>query len=148
MKVIRNPKVVQTLKELAQENDGILMPESVVDAARPVKSPLHRYFEWDSSKAAEAYRIDQARLLMRVAVEVVEVNGKKRDVRVMVSLKGDQREEGGYRIMSVVMSEKDLRAQLIADALEDMELFKSRYREIRELATVFAAIEAAAAKLR
>lgn len=148
MNVIRNPKVAAALKELAHENDGMLMPDQVVEAARPAKSPLHRYFEWDNTKAAEAYRIEQARLLMRVAVEVIEVNGEKRDVRVMVSLKGDQRDEGGYRIMSVVMTSKDLRAQLIEDALADMEVFRAKYKELRELGVVFDAIESAKSKLK
>lgn len=54
----------------ALENGGRLTPASVVNAARDPSSPLHAHFEWDESKAAHAYRLDQARALIR-SVQVV-----------------------------------------------------------------------------
>lgn len=54
------------------ERDGKVLPEAVVDAARPLDSPLHHRFEWDDSIAAEAHRLAQARQLIRqVKIQVV-----------------------------------------------------------------------------
>jgi|SRR5215472_2243064 len=45
--------------------EGRLVPSTVVDAARAPDSPLHPLFEWDDSAAAEKYRLDQARTIIR-----------------------------------------------------------------------------------
>lgn len=131
------PSIITTLKQIAAENDGLLMPEMVVDAARPVSSPLHSRFEWNDGKAAEAYRIWQARQLIRVCVEVVPQAGVSSEV--FVSLTSDRR-EGGYRIQTEVLSDAKMRKQLLADALAELQLFREKYARLRELAVVFAAI--------
>ena len=41
-------------------------PQTLVNAARSRSSPLHKYFEWDDQKAAEKYRVTQARFYMSV----------------------------------------------------------------------------------
>jgi hypothetical protein len=51
---------------------GVLHPADVVEAARNPNSAMHNQFEWDDSEAAEAYRLQQARaLIRRVKVNVV-----------------------------------------------------------------------------
>lgn len=133
-----NPKILKELKRIATENDGVLMPETVVDEARRVSSPLHSRFEWDNSKAGEAYRIWQARQLIRVVVEVIAGTDEKAEV--FVSLTSD-RKEGGYRVITDVLSDAQMREQLLRDALSELELFRDKYKRLRELAAVFAAIK-------
>lgn len=57
-------------RELKQlEKRGPLTPQSVVDASRNPRAPLHPCFEWDDSVAAESHRRWQARnLIMSVVV--------------------------------------------------------------------------------
>jgi hypothetical protein len=53
------------------EREGRLLPGDVVDRARPPDSPLHQFFEWDESEAAEQYRrIQAARLIRSVKLEI------------------------------------------------------------------------------
>ena len=47
------------------ERDGRVLPDDVVAAAREKGSPLHKYFEWDDAKAGHAFRLEQARQLIR-----------------------------------------------------------------------------------
>jgi hypothetical protein len=63
-------EVIEAL--IALENDyGQLTPEVVVEAAADPASPLHKSFEWNDETAAAAYRIEQARALIRsVDVEI------------------------------------------------------------------------------
>ena len=49
---------------------GKLLPQSVVEEARPKDAPLHPAFEWNNKAAGEKYRVFQARNLIR-AVRVV-----------------------------------------------------------------------------
>ena len=130
-------KVISELKRIAAENDGLLQPETVVNEARPITSPLHSRFEWDNKVAGEAYRIWQARQLIRVVVEVMSATGEKENV--FVSLTSD-RKESGYRVMTEVLTDKEMRSQMLADALSELELFRDKYKRLRELAAVFSAI--------
>lgn len=129
--------IIVTLKKLADDNDGIILPKQVVEAARSIKSPLHSYFEWDDDKAAESYRIWQARQLLRVCVEYIKES--KHPVEVFVSLTTDRR-QGGYRIQTEVLSNSEMRRQLLADALSELELFRHKYFRLKELADVFKSI--------
>ena len=133
-------KVVLELKRIARDNGGFLQPETVVAEARPASSPLHSRFEWDNTAAGQQYRIWQARQLIRVTVELLA--GTKQVTEVFVSLPPARaRESGGYRIMADVLSDADMRSQMLADALAELELFREKYRRLKELASVFAAIK-------
>lgn len=62
----------QALAEI-EGRDGQLTAQSVVDAARPKRAPLHNAFEWDDSIAAEEWRRDQARSIIKsIQIVVVE----------------------------------------------------------------------------
>ena len=58
-------------QELSQLGDAV-QPASVVKKARNKKSELHKCFQWDDTKAAEEYRLVQAREVMRSITVVVE----------------------------------------------------------------------------
>ena len=131
--------IQRELRRIAKENGGILKPEAVVDAARPEDSPLHGRFCWADDEAARLYRIFQARQLIRVSVQVVTGKGEKEYVvRAFVSLSPDREEDGGgYRLITTVMGDADMRAQMLSDALSEMELFAEKYGTLTELAEVF-----------
>lgn len=143
---MKNPIIVAELKRIAAENGGTLKPVDVVEAARPEESPLHSQFEWNDDEAAEQWRLHQARNLINVVVSVVFPPGSRepREHSTFVSLSTDRHKGGaGYRVMTEVLSDEQHRAQLLADAKRDMIGFKSRYRELSELADVFSAIDRA-----
>jgi len=76
-----NKEVIAAVRALEARN-GRLDTADVVDAARNPDSPLHGYFEWDDSAAAEAYRLSQAETLIRrfkivVTVENVPVRCRR-----------------------------------------------------------------------
>lgn len=137
-------KLTDELRRIAEAGGGILKPELVVEAAMPEDSILHDRFEWDDGVAGHQHRLWQARQLISVMVEKV----KQTEERVYVSLKSDRAlPGGGYRLMVDVMSDEELRQQLLQEALDDAELFRKKYARLQELAGVFAAIDEAAQKL-
>jgi hypothetical protein len=135
-----NRAVVNELSRLAGENGGVLLPQQVVQAASDVQSPLHNYFEWDDTKAAARFRLDQARQLIRVAVTFIGNDQQQIPTRVFVSLSGD-RNAGGYRPTVAVLSDDAMRAQLLEDAYDDMMRFRRKYQELSELAAIFAEMQ-------
>ena len=54
------------------EAHGELTPSAIVDESRASIAPLHSAFEWDDAEAAEQYREQQARMLVRSVVLVPE----------------------------------------------------------------------------
>lgn len=131
-----NPVIIE-LKRIAKEHGGILRPETVVEEARPKSSPLHKRFTWDNNKAAHEYRIWQARQLIRVVVEPIA--GAKGRHEVFVSLTSD-RKDSGYRVMTEVLSDAQMRRQMLEDALRELDIFQLKYSRLRELSAVFAVI--------
>ncbi len=138
--------VVGALRQIARRSRGILRPVAVEEAARKPSSPLHPYFTWDDNEAARLYRIEQARQLIRVVVDVS--SGSAEPTRVFVSLKTDQRHGDGYRAMTTVLSNAELRRMLIDDAIADMRNFRDRYVRIAQLAGVRRAMAKAEVKLK
>lgn len=102
------------LLELAEQNDGVLTTEAVLEDARQDTSPLHKHFQWDDTVAAESYRRWQARSLIakcRITVESREES----TIRAFVSLPSDRGLQGGYRVTTTVLSDDDQRDELLAD---------------------------------
>lgn len=137
--IAQQPSIVDELKRIALENGGVLKAEAVVQAARNPDSPLHESFTWDDDEAAERWRLHQARNLIRVSVEYLNVPGSDPiKVSAFVSLTPDRDEEGGgYRLMVNVMSRKESREQLLEDALNELKAFEKKYAGLKELAEVF-----------
>lgn len=59
------PQVVAERLQSLCEKRGDLRERDVLNDARRKTSPLHAYFEWDDSVAAEAHRLTQAAALIR-----------------------------------------------------------------------------------
>jgi hypothetical protein len=134
---VKKALLTKVLTALADKHAGVLTPEAVVETARDPKNPLHSEFEWDDTKAAEQYRLDQARELIRVAVTVVPHTGEP--VRTFVSLVEDRRDghEGGYRKMISVMATGSGRAAVLETALWELDAFRRKYAHLKELCKVF-----------
>lgn len=129
-------KVDVELLRIAEKHGGLLKPEDVVSAAASPKSPLHSKFTWDDSEAAHAYRLWQARQLIKTSVTVIK------DIKapMFMSVTVDRKMDGGYRSIVSIMSDEDRRAQLLQDALDELKLFKKKYALLVELSDVFDAI--------
>ena len=102
------------LERLARNRGGMLQVDDVLDAAKNPMCILHKHFQWNDDKAAEAYRKMQARQLIQKCTVTID---KAPDVhiRAFVSLSSDQNHGGGYRMAVDVLSDDDLKAHLLYD---------------------------------
>jgi hypothetical protein len=138
---IRDEVIIQAIESL-RDDDDVVSPEAVVSAARPKNSPLHEYFDWEDSEAARCWRLHQARNLIRVCVRIEELpNDEKQEIQVFVSLPDDRNDEGGYRVMTDVLNDDERREALLEMALKDLQVFRRKYMALKELASVFTAID-------
>lgn len=75
MKRVSKKEIIAGRLTWLARKSGRLTPELVVRDAEDARSPLHSQFEWDDSKAAEQYRLEQARDLIRsVELKVTTTN--------------------------------------------------------------------------
>lgn len=125
--------VINILKAIEQR-DGVLRPEVVVNDASDPVHPLHDYFNWADDEAAHNWRIHQARtLIMKVKVTILSQTTQAfHNVRVEIN-KVPVR---GYFSTERVLSDKDMLAQVLTRALDELEYWQKKYDNIKELANI------------
>ena len=120
------------------ESEGNLTPKALVDASRPEDAPLHPAFEWDNDVAAERWREEQARHIVRMLE--VKVEQVEQPVRAFVSVDVGE-EKRSYKDVMIVMRDKSTAAAVLLDAKRELAAFKRKYEGLKELAQVFEAID-------
>lgn len=126
-----DPQVIgESLEKIRRERGGELRPHDVVEAARDPSHALHRHFEWNDSKAASAYRLDQARSLVRI-VRVIDDTVERGHTRAFVSVTADHRTT--YRSMDDVKASVDLRDAVLKSLDGELAAIQRRYREFRDI---------------
>lgn len=142
-RVVAAATVGAVVEAIQEESGGSCPPIALVDAARPKDSELHSLFEWDDSSAAESYRIDQARGVIRslrvtvVSAGVPEFEPKPAFVSVVLPAPTATPKDGpparGYVPIAKVMSDDELRAQALADCIKQLRGMERRYAWLTEL---------------
>jgi len=106
------------LYKLSDNGKRELQPRDIVQEAEDENNVLHKYFTWDDTKAAEEYRIWQARQLIASVIEVRIVDNKNREVRSFWNVKSD--DNRGYITYDVMTSNIDYIDQLLDDVVNEL----------------------------
>lgn len=134
---------------LEEENNG-LIPEILVEDAKRKASPLHDWFEWDDKRAANRYRIEQARnLFQHVAVVVKTSEDEEEIVRAFHAVEvkdAEPSERDGanrkrYVSIGNILSDENYRKQLVESALRELENWRKRYATYQELVLAVEAVD-------
>lgn len=142
-----DPNVVgQHLDLLRQQHKGEITPPDVLADARNPNSPLHSFFEWDDGEAAEQYRLQQARGLIR-AVVAVYVSDDKPAVRQKAFVHIREGDTPHYRDTAQAMSQTKTREIVLRRAWEELQSWKRRYRDLSEFAELVEVIDQTAQRL-
>lgn len=137
-------KIQKELLSLAAKHGGKVTPEQIVAFAENPETALHSRFCWDDNEAAKRFRILQAERILRVTV-FVEPRTEK-TVRVFLSLPDDRAKSGAYRRTVDVLSDAQMRRQMLNAAIAELAAFQKKYAAFQELSAVFAAIRTVAKK--
>ena len=118
--IVREHKTLIVERVLGEivKTDGKITPQALISIAMHEEHPLHKYFEWDDTVAAERYRIGQATSMI-IATKFVcmlkEKNGKNNVVdsaqsvrKFLPTFKGE-----GFKGRSEVLENEDTRRALI-----------------------------------
>jgi hypothetical protein len=141
-----NPNSVGThIEFLRRQHDGELKPEFVVNDARNPNSPLHSFFEWDDTEAAEQYRLNQARRLIRTVVAIYTEIPNREPVRAFMHIRPSapantetkgEREPSYYTSTVEALTKPDLRFGVLRRAKAELDAWRQRYADLKELSAV------------
>jgi len=134
---------------LCDSKSGVVRAAEVVEFARNPRTALHSYFTWDDGEAAERWRIEEARQVLRIYVIKVQPDPKQIDVTVepsetrgFLSSPIDRINGGGYRRTGSILRDETFRAAQLDLAKRELNGFRVRYRHLQELAQVLVAVDA------
>jgi hypothetical protein len=133
---------------LRKQCKGELTPADVVQDAKHNNSPLHSYFEWSDGAAAEQYRLQQARGLIRAVVAVYQNDGQSKQVTTRAYVHVPERGASHYRSMPDAMAVKSTREAVLRQAWTELQQWRRRYKDLQEFAELFAAADDIANALR
>jgi len=134
-------KQAALLGTLLERFDGALKPKQLVDAARPKTSPVHSLFEWNDGRAAEQFRLVQARDHINHLRIVVQIDGADRPTKAYHSVVIEGDDDRTYASVAIVRRSVELRQQVVQQALNEAERWAERYREYRELYEIIRAVK-------
>jgi len=111
-----------------------LTASGLLEEASKESSPLHGLFEWDNSKAAEKYRLIQARnVLRRYNVTESDPEAKLVHVPAVIIQKGDS-PEGQYKRAGAIVSQPTEFERAMSEALNRLKSAKEAVDLLQNLA--------------
>lgn len=130
--IVKAQIVGDTLNEIFEQNDGVVLTSTVVKSATPKRSPIHDCFEWDNNIAAKKFRERQAADLLRWIVIVKESNDEDSEpleVRAFVSVES----EGGryYTTIGRAAKDKDVYDSIERQAYNDYMALYHKYKDLK-----------------
>lgn len=127
-------------------------PYDVVEKASSPESSMHQFFEWDDDRAANEYRVHQARsLIQKIKIVVVDTHKDKTETRafhnveVVISNKLEHR----YVPLREVKASPVLRDQVIQRAFDELKDWERKYKQYQDILglEIFEAIGAIGEKI-
>lgn len=118
--------------------DSNFKPDQVIQVARPKNSPLHKYFEWDDTLAAEKWRLKQAQQL----VSALYVEVKEGPIRAYEHVYLEEFDRNAYMDNESVANAPELYTQVLDAAKRELIFWKTKFEKCRShFESVFSAID-------
>jgi hypothetical protein len=144
-----NAQRVGSELEAIYEEHGKLTPPLIVEDARNDERETHKLIEWDEATAAEKYRLEQARHIMRniIVVQSTPNLEEPKEEQKIIKFRAfenveTEEQERYFMPMQVAVSREDTRNYMLKQAMMALQSFRQKYGMITDLAAVIDAIDA------
>lgn len=142
----REQAIAERLAAIYKKHSGIT-PNAVVEDARDPNSPLHKEFEWDDSKAAELYRLERARALIRRFPIVVTTSKVTISSVAYVRDPNKNHNEQGYVSVVQIRSDAERKAASLQSEFARVRSMLARAERLAEVYEMMAEFDAFVANL-
>ena len=119
-------------------------PQQMVDYAKAHKeSELYKCFTWDNRKAADKYRLVEARMIHQNLIINYKKSDNKNDkpIQIRATYRTDTSPSAGYKPTVLIVKNDDDYRGLLLVAKRELQQFKTKYSILSELKPVFDAID-------
>lgn len=128
--------IVGGVVEEIEEEYGSVTKEILLEKSRPEDSATHSLFEWDDSKAAEKYRLDQSKhIINNLRITYEAGNNETVSVKAFVNV-SELSDKARYRNVEVALMEEDTKEVYLKRIRNELEAFIQRNKHIEELADI------------
>lgn len=118
-------KVAEEILSIGEE----ATPRQIVDKAADSTTELHKCFTWDDKKAADNWRLHQARSVVGcLVISRTEDQADKPEIRFFHKNDG-----GGYKPAERIFRQADEYEKLLQCAYSELTTFKRKYANLQEL---------------
>lgn len=126
--------VVGGVVEKIESEHGAVTKELLLEESRPEDSATHSMFEWDNDKAAEKWRLEQAKQTIN-ALRVVYVKPDKEKVTVKAFVNvSDFSNKAVFRNVDIALRDEDMREIYLKRIRSELEAYIKRNQDFEELA--------------
>jgi hypothetical protein len=142
-----DPNVAGGIVEGLIQKYGSVRPKLIVDESRPAEAALHPLFEWDDTIAAERFREEQGRGVLKNLVVISPATATRPnpvELRAFIPVTVTKDEDRGYVTIEEVLHNPDYLGEMLDRARRDLLSFERKYEMLKDeddLASVFSAIE-------
>lgn len=133
----------QCAEEIKTLGEGF-SPADVVNLAANKKTELHKCFTWDNDKAADKWRLQEARIVVQnLKITYIKDEGQEPvETKVRMFYRNDTEESKNYKTTQFIVSQADEHERLLERAKHELEIFRAKYRMLTELEDIFEIIDA------
>ena len=145
METLYHADAGKVANEIASIGD-VAEPEQIVDKARDEQTELHKCFEWDDSIAAEKYRVEQAKDVVRhiyLVRKEPDEDAEQAEPTKTFKVRAFSHTPGisGYSQTIEIVKQEDRYQILLQQAYDDLRAFKRKYECPTELKPIFDLID-------
>jgi len=132
--------VAQEITRIIETNGGEVSPVVVVKKAKPKSSPIHDCFEWDNSKAARLYRLEQAKYLLRsVTITIQDTKGREIAVRAFPNI--ETSEGNFYTTNAIIMDDLELSEKLETQVQRELLYLRRKGANLKRFSKIWRAVD-------
>jgi hypothetical protein len=124
------------LEEKLGLDNAVGQPQDIVEVSRPLTAPTHERFTWDDTKAAEKYRLEEARqLINHIVVVRQDTSGNEITTKAFhsVVVRTEEGQKRGYVSEKLVWRSPDLADQVVENAVRELEGWVDRWEQYSDL---------------
>ena len=123
------------------KRDGYLKPNVIVKEAESETALLHTCFEWNNTTAAQKYRENQAKAIIRNIVTVYKETEDQAEIKTRAFVHVSTEETTSYLDINSVIVDDELRKNLLDQAKKELLAFQTKYKTLNELSIIFDCIK-------
>lgn len=123
-------KCADEIMEICEELESAT-PRQILEKAKDSNTELHKCFTWDDSEAAEKWRIEEAKAVVRNLKIVEQEPGKEPEVtQIRVFYKTDN--QSGYKPCRMILKKTDEYKMLLERCRSELLAIKKKFENLSE----------------